>query len=233
MPEPEKKEEEVIEEKKEEVLEEKKEEKYESKEPTYDELKNMMADLKTKFVPKEVVDTLRTELDGVKGATEVVDRIRQAISGDKKDDGQTEAEKTAFYKLLITNPVEAIRKVIAEEQAKAAAATREIETERSFKKFAIQFPEYKKYEEDMKAELLANPGWFGRPNFIQRVFFDVLSFKDPKLLAEIIASGRVMNAESEFIYEGTTQTDHGGGSTGADVLARMRAAGGKTKSFFE
>ena len=232
MPEVEEKKE-VVEEKKEEILEEKKEEKGEGKEPTYDELKNMMADLKTKFVPKEVVDTLRTELDGVKGATEVVDRIRKAISGDKVDDGQTEAEKAAFYKLLINNPVEAIRKVVAEEQAKTAAATREIETEKSFKRFAIQFPEYKKYEEDMKAELLANPGWFGRPNFIQRVFFDVLSFRDPKLLAEIVASGRVMNTEGEFIYEGSSQSDHSAVPSGADVLNRMKSAGGKTKSFFE
>jgi hypothetical protein len=200
------------------------------KAPSYESL---VAGLKEKFVPKEVADALRTELDGVKGTAAIVERIREAVSGGKTDDGKSEAEKAAFYKLLINDPVAAIRQVVSEEAAKTAAANREVEVEREFKKFSIRFPEYKTYEEDMKAELLANPGWFGRPNFIQRVFFDVLSSKNPKMLAEIIEAGRAGTPDPDFIFEGSSQTDHGAGPSGKDILARMKAAGGSTKSFFE
>ena len=225
--------EEKVEQKVEEKIEEKVEEKAGAEGEKGKSYEEIVAGLREKFVPKEVADALRTELDGVKGTAEVVERIRKAVSGEKAEEGESEAKKATFYKLLINNPVEAIRQVIAEEQAKTNAATREVEVDRAFKKFAIRFPEYKEFEDDMKAELLANPGWFGRPNFIQRVFFDVLSFKNPAKLAEIIASGRGSRGEEEFIFEGGSQTDHGEVPSGKTVLDRMRAAGGKTKSFFE
>ncbi len=207
----------------------------EKKEPSYEELKSMMKDLKEKFVPREALDSLKTELEGVKGKATIVERIQKAITGETGDSPADEKRKADFYKLLVNNPTEAIRQVIEEDRKARDSEAREKAVEREFKKFSATFPEYKKYEDDMKAELLANPGWFSRPNFLQRVFFDVLSFKNPKLLGEILESGRakIENEEGEFVFEGASQTDHGAPETGKVVLDRMKAAGGKTKSFFE
>lgn len=209
------------------------EKKDEGKEPTYEELKSTIKDLREKFVPKETVEKLTTELEGVKGKAQVVDKIKEAITGVKPEPTEDERKVAEFYKLLIRDPATAIRQIIKEESAKTRAVEQEEKVEKEFQKFAKRFPEYKDFEDDMKAELLANPGWFGRPNFLQRVFFDVLSTKDPKLLTKLIQENRTLEEDQGFVFEGSSQTDHGSGSlTGKDVMDRMKGAG-RTKSFFE
>lgn len=203
----------------------------------FEELQASLKELREKFVTADTTNKkLVEEVESLKGQTQVVDRIKQAIEGGgNADDAARQKAKAEFYRLLVDDPRTAIQQVYRAEREREEAIQRERETEKAFTQFTQQFPEYKDYEEDMKAELLANPGWFGRPNFIQRVFFDVLSTKNPALLAKLISEGRGMpNAQGgAFMYEGSSQTNHGGEpDTGDTIMKRMKAVKPE-KSFFE
>ena len=199
------------------------------------ELQASLKEIREKFAGKDTEnEAIKKELEQVKGATQIVDRLKKALGGEEAGDLEAQREKAAFYKLLVDNPVEAIRKVVAAEKVKTDQVVRERETEKQFGRFVKIYPEYKDYEEDMKAELLSNPGWFDKPNFIRRVFFDVLTSKNPELLQKILGEGREKGVTegSEFVFEGASQTLHGSDqTTGATIMERMQKAA-PPKSYF-
>lgn len=204
--------------------------------PDFAKLQGELSEIRGKFAAKDTeTEALKKELEGVKGATQIVDRLKKALGGEE-DQASVEQEKAKaeFYRLLVNNPTEAIRQVYRMERQRELAAERERDTEVMWNQFQKLFPEYKDYEEDMKAELLANPGWFDRPNFIQRVFFDVLSNKNPELLSKIIGEnrGKRKGEQEPFLYEGGSNMTHGPALDGQAIMDRMRSVAPK-KSYFE
>jgi hypothetical protein len=196
----------------------------EKKTPDFKEIQTTLKDLREKFVGADAKGKeLEEQLKGMKGTAEVVERLKQVLGG-KEDETAVEAERkrAEFYKLLVQNPTEAIRQIYRAERAREIAAEREQKTEKDFESFAKKYPEYKEFEEEMKKEMLSNPGWFEKPNFIRRVFFDVLSQKNPELLAKIISENREEGSEHQpFLYEGSSQTLHGDTTSGATIMERM------------
>jgi len=192
------------------------------------ELQGTLKEIREKFAGRETEsEALKKEIEGLKGTTQVVDRLKRVLGG-AEDSGTLEQQrkKAEFYKLLVDDPVEAIRQVVGAERSKVEAKEREVRTEKEFTKFTKLFPEYKDYEEDMKAEMLSNPGWFDKPNFIKRVFFDVLQEKNPELLKRLLVEERgVPRGEEEgFVFEGVSQSLHGTDQDGAKaVMDRMRS----------
>jgi hypothetical protein len=191
------------------------------------ELQGTLKEIREKFAGRETeTEAIKKELEGLKGTTQVVDRLKRVLGG-QEDQGTLDQQrkKAEFYKLLVDDPVEAIRQVVGSERAKVESKEREMRTEKDFTKFTKLYPEYKEFEEDMKAEMLSNPGWFDKPNFIKRVFFDVLQEKNPELLKKLLdenrGSGR--SNEPDFLYEGATQTIHGSSEdAGKEIMTRMR-----------
>lgn len=191
------------------------------------ELQGTLKEIREKFAGRETeTEAIKKELDGLKGTTQVVDRLKRVLGG-QEDQGTLEQQrkKAEFYKLLVDDPVEAIRQVVGSERAKVESKEREMRTEKEFTRFTKLYPEYKDYEEDMKSEMLSNPGWFDKPNFIKRVFFDVLQEKNPALLRKLLDEnrGEGRGDDPNFIYEGTSQGLHGDESDqGKAVMERMR-----------
>jgi hypothetical protein len=203
---------------------------------SFQELQTSMKELREKYV--DTVNTnkkLVEEVESLKGTSKVVERIQKALGGDDQNTPAQQKAKADFYRLLVDDPGAAIRQVYKAERDKELAIQREKETDIEFNRFTKLFPEYKTYEEDMKAELIQNPAWFGKPDFLKRVFFDILSVKDPALLTKLLSENRGGRSTEggEFIYEGVSQTLHGGEVDTADsIMARMKAVKPE-KSIFE
>ena len=193
------------------------------------ELQGTLKEIREKFAGRETEnEAIKKELEGLKGTSQVVDRLKRVLGG-QEDSGTLEQQrkKADFYKLLVDDPIEAIRQVVGAERAKVEGQLREKRTEQEFNRFTKLYPEYKEYEEDMKAEMLGNPGWFDKPNFIRRVFFDVLQEKNPELLKKLLEEhrerGRIED-DPNFIFEGVSPSLHGDTATGATIMDRMQKA---------
>jgi hypothetical protein len=204
--------------------------------PDFSALQTDIKQIREKFGTVETEnETLKKELESLKGTSQIMDRLKSVLSGgEDKTVIEQEKAKAEFYRLLVNNPTEAIRQVYQAERRREQAAEREKNTEKEFSRFQKVFPEYKDYEEDMKAEMLANPGWFDRPDFIRRVFFDVLTQKNPKLLAKLVDEDRGGTSREPFVYESASQTLHGPGTEdGAGFIKRLQGVGGREKSYFD
>lgn len=201
----------------------------------FDDLRKLTGELRDKLdTTIKANEGLSKEVTELRGVSKVVEGIKQAVSGAPAQPSEEDMRKAGFYKLLVEDPAEAIRQVIQADRQSRDQEEFGRRVEGEFQNFIKIFPEYKEYENQLKAELNSNPAWFSKKNFLQRAFFDVLSEENPQLLAKLLAENRqTPEARGKFLFEGTSQSLNGGdANTGATILERMKSAGPPVKNNF-